>query len=70
MWRSSGPSWAWAATWAWDWWPRGVETENQLAVIRSLGCHRAQGFLFSKPLPAKDMEAYLNARWGLSPESD
>ena len=30
----------------------GVETDGQLAVLRSLGCQRAQGFLFSHPLPA------------------
>jgi diguanylate cyclase (GGDEF)-like protein len=28
----------------------GVETEEQLALLRSLGCEYAQGFFFSKPL--------------------
>ena len=37
----------------------GVETEAQLAVIRTLGCQLAQGFLFSKPLPAAEIEEYL-----------
>lgn len=28
----------------------GIETEDQLAVIRSLGCQCGQGFLFSRPI--------------------
>lgn len=27
------------------------------------GCHRAQGFLLSRPLPGDAMEALLSARW-------
>ncbi|MCX7897014.1 MAG: EAL domain-containing protein [Rhodocyclaceae bacterium] len=30
----------------------GVEKFSQLAVLRELGCHRFQGYLFSPPLPA------------------
>ncbi|MFP5222469.1 MAG: EAL domain-containing protein [Acidobacteriota bacterium] len=37
----------------------GVETEAQLAVIRTLGCQLAQGYLFSKPQPAAVIEEYL-----------
>ena len=33
----------------------GVETERQLAALRTLGCHKAQGFLFSPPVPAGAM---------------
>ena len=29
----------------------GVETEEQLAVLRRLGCDQAQGFYFGKPVP-------------------
>ena len=30
----------------------GVETEEQLAALKRLGCHRAQGFLLSPPMDA------------------
>jgi diguanylate cyclase (GGDEF)-like protein len=29
----------------------GVETEEQLAILKNLGCDEFQGFLYSKPLP-------------------
>ncbi len=31
----------------------GVETEEQLMVLRALGCDEIQGFYYSKPLPAE-----------------
>jgi EAL domain-containing protein (putative c-di-GMP-specific phosphodiesterase class I)/CheY-like chemotaxis protein/Flp pilus assembly pilin Flp len=37
----------------------GVETTEQLDFIRSKGCDVAQGYLFSRPLPAKDMVNWL-----------
>jgi EAL domain-containing protein (putative c-di-GMP-specific phosphodiesterase class I) len=37
----------------------GVENEVQLAELRRLGCGFAQGFLFSGPLPVRDMTALL-----------
>jgi diguanylate cyclase (GGDEF)-like protein len=37
----------------------GVENDEQLAVLRQLGCTWAQGFVFSKPLPPGDLEDYV-----------
>lgn len=37
----------------------GVETAEQLAVLRRLQCHECQGFLFSRPLPAAAMRSLL-----------
>ncbi|GAB4347701.1 MAG: hypothetical protein Kow006_07720 [Gammaproteobacteria bacterium] len=37
----------------------GVETEGQLAFLRRLGCHEAQGFYLARPLPAAEVERLL-----------
>ncbi len=37
----------------------GIESEEQLAFLRALGCQQAQGFLFSKPLPPEELETLL-----------
>ena len=40
----------------------GVESEEQMAVLRELGCTSAQGFLFSRPLPAGPFIDWLEHR--------
>jgi diguanylate cyclase (GGDEF)-like protein len=38
----------------------GVETEEQLADVRRLGCEYAQGYFFSRPLPHDEMAALMH----------
>jgi diguanylate cyclase (GGDEF)-like protein/PAS domain S-box-containing protein len=40
----------------------GVETAAQAAFLLNERCQDAQGFLYSKPLPAPEFEAYLRTR--------
>ena len=37
----------------------GVETAEQEAYIIAQGCHEGQGYLYSKPLPARELTAFL-----------
>jgi diguanylate cyclase (GGDEF)-like protein/PAS domain S-box-containing protein len=43
----------------------GVETAEQLARLRALGCEHAQGFYFARPLPSDEAESLLadRPRW-------
>ena len=36
----------------------GVETQGQLALLQSLGCQSAQGYLFARPMPADEAIAF------------
>jgi EAL domain-containing protein (putative c-di-GMP-specific phosphodiesterase class I) len=40
----------------------GVETKEQLETVKAEGCTEMQGFLFSRPVPAEEIEALLLAR--------
>ena len=37
----------------------GVETRSQLSFLRVMKCQEAQGYLFSPPLPAADVERLM-----------
>jgi len=39
----------------------GVETEQQRALLKRLGCTQMQGYLFSKPRPASEVRRLLGA---------
>jgi EAL domain-containing protein (putative c-di-GMP-specific phosphodiesterase class I) len=39
----------------------GVETPEQLAVLRGLACDQAQGYLFAKPMPADALFQFVLA---------
>lgn len=39
----------------------GIETEEQLDLLVSLGCLYGQGFLFGKPAPPAEAECHLQA---------
>ena len=43
----------------------GVETEAELACLRSEGCHEGQGFLFSHARPNAEIVAMLKAQLGI-----
>ena len=40
----------------------GVETQEHFDFLKSIGCEKAQGFLFSRPLPFDDMLSLLELR--------
>jgi diguanylate cyclase (GGDEF)-like protein len=41
----------------------GVETAAAATTLMRYGCHRAQGFLLSRPVAAEDMESLMSTRW-------
>ena len=43
----------------------GVENEDQIAYLRSIGCDEAQGFYFSQALPADELERWVEG-WRLA----
>ena len=40
----------------------GVETEEQLAYLKARGCNLIQGYLFSRPVPADEVIAFIRER--------
>ena len=39
----------------------GIETDDQVDVLRGLNCKEGQGFHFCHPLPADEFATYLSA---------
>ncbi len=39
----------------------GVETAQQLKALSDMGCDQAQGYLFAKPMPGKEVSAFLRS---------
>jgi EAL domain-containing protein (putative c-di-GMP-specific phosphodiesterase class I) len=39
----------------------GIETDGQLAHMRTVGCDIGQGYLFSRPAPGEEMTAFLRS---------
>ena len=38
----------------------GVETDEQMAVVRRLGCDLVQGYLLGRPMPADEVDRFLD----------
>ena len=46
----------------------GVEADEQVQILRALGCKLMQGYLFGKPMPAAEVLGFIDATafpWGL-----
>ena len=43
----------------------GVETDEELEVLRRLGCDFVQGYLFSRPMPVEQCDQFLrsSSKW-------
>ncbi|MBX8483531.1 putative bifunctional diguanylate cyclase/phosphodiesterase [Pseudomonas cichorii] len=48
----------------------GVETPEQLALLRSFGCNQVQGYLISRPLPMAELVDYLERPTGAHPSAN
>jgi diguanylate cyclase (GGDEF)-like protein len=39
----------------------GMETEDQVSVLRGLGCNMMQGYFFGRPMPAAEVQGFIEA---------
>ena len=39
----------------------GIESAEQLAALRRLGCDEYQGYFFAYPMPAEDFQGFFNS---------
>jgi EAL domain-containing protein (putative c-di-GMP-specific phosphodiesterase class I) len=44
----------------------GVETKEQVAQLREFGCQHAQGYYFSRPVPAAAASEFLSKTYACS----
>ena len=44
----------------------GVETQQQLEALQSIGCTEMQGYLFSRAKPAREVDQFFASRTALS----
>jgi EAL domain-containing protein (putative c-di-GMP-specific phosphodiesterase class I) len=42
----------------------GVETEQQLQVLKNLGCLQVQGYLLARPVPQREARDMIKRQWG------
>jgi len=47
----------------------GVEDEATRDALARMGCDQAQGYLFARPMPARDFEAYWRSRPSMRPQA-
>ncbi|HZW80469.1 MAG TPA: EAL domain-containing protein, partial [Candidatus Deferrimicrobiaceae bacterium] len=47
----------------------GVETQAQVDLLESMGCELAQGYLYSKPVPAEAIELLLKEQFTQNPNA-
>ncbi|MCB1984784.1 MAG: EAL domain-containing protein [Burkholderiales bacterium] len=46
----------------------GIETNNQAAVLKSLGCNTLQGYYFSKPVSSQEILSLSDKHWHIQEE--
>jgi EAL domain-containing protein (putative c-di-GMP-specific phosphodiesterase class I) len=39
----------------------GVETVGQQQFLQAIGCHAFQGYLFGRPMPVAELDAFVRA---------
>jgi diguanylate cyclase (GGDEF)-like protein len=47
----------------------GVETEDHMCVLAAMGCSEVQGFLFGRPMPARELRAALGGAAAVAGEA-